>query len=146
MKRYIDFAVATFAALSVLVFLCVGLFLTRDIVTAQPIIDQISATIDTANTALTADTTLEAATNNLKLYGWTVRESAGTAAVATVILRHGVLSGSDCTAGAVIDFVELEANGDDRQTYAPLGLAVASGVCADVVAGTVDVNIYTLNK
>ena len=121
-------------------------FLFNQLATSQPIIDQISATIDTANTALTADTTLEAATNNLKLYGWTARESAGTAAVATGILRHGVLSGSNCDAGAIIDFVELEANGDDRQTYAPLGLAVASGLCLDVLSGTIDFNIFTLNK
>lgn len=143
MKKFVDFAVVVFA---VLAFLCVGLFLTRDIVMGQPIIDQISATIDTANTALTADTTLEAATNNLKLYGWTVRESAGTAAVATVILRHGALSGSDCTAGAVIAFIELAANGSAQQTYAPLGLAVASGVCVDIISGTIDANIYTLAK
>lgn len=143
MKTFVDFITVSFV---VLVLPFVLMFLTRNIVTGQPIIDQISATIDTANTALTADTTLEAATSNLKLYGWTVRESAGTAAVATVILRHGVVSGGNCDAGAVIDFIELAANGDDRQTYAPLGLAVASGVCVDVVSGEIDANIYTLTK
>lgn len=143
MKKFVDFAIVVFA---VLAFLCVGLFLTRDIVTGQPIIDQISATIDTANTALTADTTLEAATSNLKLYGWTARESAGTAAVATAILRHGVVSGSDCTATGVIAFIELAANGSAQQEYAPLGLAVASGLCLDVLSGTVDFNVYTLTK
>ena len=131
---------------SVLFAAAIIALLISKIVMGQPIIDQISATIDTANTALTADTTLEAATNNLKIYGWTARESAGTAAVATGILRHGVVSGGNCDAGTIIDFVELEANGDDRQTYAPLGLAVASGLCLDVLSGTIDFNIFTLNK
>lgn len=111
---------------------------------AQPIYDQIPATIDADNGGITADTTLEAATNNMRLLGWTARESAGTAAVATVILRHGVVSGGSCT-GNVIAYIELAANGSDHENYAPLGLSAASGVCADVLSGTVDVNIFTLS-
>lgn len=101
-----------------------------------------AATVDSGNNALTTDTTLEPATANLRLLGWTARESAVTAAVATFILRHGVEAAGSCT-GNEIAYVELDANqAIGGMSYGPRGLAVASGVCADVLAGTIDVNIF----
>jgi len=94
------------------------------------------------NNGITADTTLNSATTNLRLMGLTIRESAATAAVATVVIRHGVVSGT-CT-GNEIAYIELNANESLQVQYQPRGLAVASGVCADVLAGTIDVATHTI--
>lgn len=103
-----------------------------------------AATVDTALTGQTADADVEAATANMRLVSWTARESAAGAAAATVIFRHGVLSGGNCTAGGVIAYVELAPNESVGHSYDARGLAAASGVCIDVVAGTVDVGISTV--
>ena len=104
-----------------------------------------SATVDTESTGITSDTTLEAATANLRLIGWTTRESAAGAAVATVLVRHGVVAAGNCT-GNVIAYIELGPDQAANMSYSSRGLAVASGVCADVLAGTVDVNIFTVTE
>ena len=101
-----------------------------------------AATVDTESSALVADATMEAATSNMRLHGFTARESAAGAAAATVILRHGVVAGT-CT-GNVIAYIELAPNESVGEIFPNRGLAVASGVCADWVAGTVDVNIDTV--
>lgn len=101
-----------------------------------------AGTIDTDADGLTADATLEAATSNLRLLWWTARENAGTAAAASFILRHGVVSGT-CT-GNVIAFVELAADESAGDSFDTRGLAVPSGVCVDWEAGTIDVNIATV--
>lgn len=101
-----------------------------------------AATTDTESTGVAADATLEPATANMRLLGWTIRESAGTAAVATAILRHGVEAAGNCT-GNAFAFIELDANQSANMWYGDRGKAAASGVCVDVVAGTVDVNIDT---
>lgn len=103
------------------------------------------ATVDAPNDDKTADVTLEAATTNLRLLGWTVREDAGTPAAATVLLRHGVESAGNCT-GNIIAYVELAASQSSGEWYGDRGLAVASGVCADVQLGTIDINIYTVTE
>lgn len=105
-----------------------------------------AATVDTALAAQAADFDVKAATANMRLVSWTARESAGTAAAATVVLRHGVLSGGNCTAGGVIAYIELAPNESVGHSYDARGLAVASGVCADVIAGTVDVGIATVTE
>lgn len=102
-----------------------------------------AATIDTENEAMTADTTLEAATTNLRLLSWTAEESAATPASARVVLRHGVVSVGVCS-GNVIAYIQLGPDQSVQMNYGPRGLAVASGVCADVTAGTVSVNIHTV--
>jgi hypothetical protein len=99
-----------------------------------------AATVDTSFTAQAADFTIEAATANLRLMGYTIRESAGSAAVATVVLRHD--ADGTCDGTAVVDFIELAANESLRVNHGPRGLAIASGLCADVIAGTVDFGAF----
>ena len=103
-------------------------------------------TVDTALTVQAADFDIEAATANLRLMSFTVRESAAVAAAAPVILRHGVLAAAVCSAGGVFAFVELAPNESVQMDFGPRGLAAASGVCADVVAGTVDAGITTVTE
>ena len=89
--------------------------------------------------AKTADTTLVDAVASTRLLSYGCAETAATAAAATVILRHGVEAAGSCT-GNYIDRVELAPN-ESRNEPSPgggRGLAVASGVCMDVTAGTVD--------
>jgi len=86
--------------------------------------------------------TLVAAATDLRIFTWTIRESAGTPAVATVILRHAS-GGADCNTGDVLEFIELAANTSRSGSYGARGVGVPSGVCADVVAGEVDVDIST---
>jgi hypothetical protein len=102
-------------------------------------------TVQTEVSGITADTTLKAASANLRLFGITARESAATAAAATLIVRHGVVSAGNCT-GNVIAFIELGANQSFNMWYSDRGLSVPNGVCADVLAGTVDVNILTVEE
>jgi len=88
------------------------------------------------------------------LGGWSIRESAGTAAVATVIIRNGGdtdtgTGGVQCAAsggvtqvgGQALAFIELSANGSAGENYA-VPISAGNGVCADVVAGTVDATFY----
>lgn len=93
------------------------------------------ATIDTSATGQTADFTVEAATANLRIKGWSIREDAGTPAVATVVLRHD--ADGTCDSTAVVAFIELDANQSSSMDYGSDGLAIASGLCADVIAGSV---------
>lgn len=103
---------------------------------------QTAATTNAGNNAMTADTTLVAAVASTRLYGFSVRESAATAAVATVILRHGVEAAGSCT-GNEIAYVELGPDQSRSDWYGDRGVAVASGVCADVLAGTIDISTRT---
>lgn len=95
-----------------------------------------AAVADTSFTAQAADFTVEAATANLRLMGWSIRESAAGAAVATVVIRHD--ADGTCDSTAVFAFIELSANQSLQQEYGDRGKAAASGVCVDVIAGTVD--------
>ena len=90
----------------------------------------------------------------VRMTGWSIRESAGSAAVATVILRNGAdtdtgTGGVQCAAsggvaqvgGEALAYIELSANqsvGEDY-TYA---LSAPNGICASVVAGTIDLTVY----
>lgn len=105
-----------------------------------------AATIDTENAGQTADFDIEPATTNLRLLGWSVREDAASAAVATVVLRHGVLAAGNCTATAVIGYIELGPNQSSTMSYGDRGLAVPSGVCADVLAGSVSVVVHLVTE
>jgi len=95
---------------------------------------------DAAQTALTADATLEAAATGLRLQGWTARESASTPAAATLILRHD--GDGTCDSTNVIAFIELTGDQSVNMWYGNEGIRAAAGVCADVLAGTVDINLY----
>lgn len=97
-----------------------------------------AATVNTAQTGKTADTTIIAAVASTRLLSYGCAETAAVAAAATVILRHGVVAGT-CT-GNVIDEIELAPNESRNETSAcgARGCAIASGACMDVTAGTVD--------
>jgi len=105
-----------------------------------------------AYTAKAADFT--AVLGGTYLMGWSVRESAGTPAVATIIIRNGAdtdtgTGGVQCAAsggvtqvgGQELAFVELAANASDIQMVP--NISAPKGICVDVVAGTVDVVLYT---
>ncbi len=100
------------------------------------------ATVNAGNNSIAADTTLNVAATNLRLIGISIRESAATPAVASVILRHGIVAAGNCT-GNEIAYLELGLN-ESLQIQYPNILAVASGVCADVLAGTIDVATQTV--
>lgn len=104
-----------------------------------------AATVQSDDEGFTTDTELLAATANARLLGWTVRESAGTAAPATVVLRHGVISAGACTAtDNAVAYIELAANESAQQWFGERGIATASGICADVLGGMLDINIFTV--
>lgn len=96
-----------------------------------------AGTVDTEFTLQTADFDVEAATTNLRLLGWSVREDAATAAVATIVIRHGVLAAGSCTATGVFAYVELAPNQSVSMSYGDRGRAAASGVCLDILSGSV---------
>lgn len=71
------------------------------------------------------------------LFGWSLAESAGVAAVATVIIRDGV-----DTAGKIVAVIELTANGSDTQELMPNGVRINTGIFVDRVAGETVGAIY----
>jgi hypothetical protein len=79
-----------------------------------------------------------AATAGLRLVGWSMRESAGTAAVATFRIMHG----ADVSGGSGIVTVELAADGSAGDWYGPEGILCTNGITIDRIAGTADVYIY----
>lgn len=72
-----------------------------------------------------------------RLMGWSVRESAGSPAVATVSIVHG----ATVSGGTPIAHVELAANASSTQWLGPQGLDVRDGVSLDI-AGGVDVVLW----
>lgn len=68
-----------------------------------------------------------------KLYGWSVREAAGSPAVATVIVH----AGTDAS-GPAIGEIELAANGASTEWFGPQGVQMRDGIFVEVVAGTVE--------
>ena len=69
------------------------------------------------------------------LVGYSIRESAGTAAVATVILRNGT-----STSDPAVAIIELAANASE--TRALPAVECASGVFVDRVAGETELVLY----
>lgn len=67
--------------------------------------------------------------------GWSVRESAATAAAATVRFREA------SSTGQILAVVELPADGSDTRVLDP-AVWPAGGVYVEVVAGTVEGVIY----
>ena len=96
-------------------------------------------TVDTEFTGQTSDFTVQAAASGLRIMGFTVREDAATAAVATVVLRHD--ADGTCNATGVFAYIELAANQSVTMEFGRAGLQAASGVCADVLAGSVSLNV-----
>lgn len=104
-----------------------------------------AGTVDTSATAQTADFTVETGVADLRLLGWTIREDAGTPAVATVVLRND--DDGTCDGTAVVAFIELSANQSLQQSYGDRGLALgAGGLCADVLAGSVSFGAHLVTE
>lgn len=93
--------------------------------TAQAIAVAVSGTADVA--AFTGPCTLR---------GWSLREDAGTAAVATVRIWDGTSA-----TGTVLAAIELAANASTSQAI-PDGLRAALGVFVEVVAGSVEGSVW----
>lgn len=92
------------------------------------------------NDGITADVDAAvAAAGGLRLVGFACRESAGSAAAATFRIVHGATG----AAGTSVIPVELAANGSQLQWFWP-GIPMASGVSIDHIAGTVDVELFTI--
>lgn len=99
-----------------------------------------ACTVDTEQTGLVADTTIEAATASMRLKCFDVRETSGAAAFG--ILRHGVVAGT-CT-GNALAYVDLAPYQNSGACFEAQGKAAASGVCLDWVSGgTYSVTICT---
>jgi hypothetical protein len=89
-----------------------------------------------ASLAVTADEQGYSGTGGQVLYGFAVRESAASAAVATVILRKGTAD-----SGTAIAPIELNPNESAREWFDP-GIDTPGGVYIDHVAGTADVVLF----
>lgn len=96
-------------------------------------------TVDVETGSVAVDTTQEAATTSLRICSYTVTESAGTAAVATVVLRHDTVA-TTCD-GPAIAIIELDPNQSVTNTFGDRGLAVPNGLCWDVLAGSINGNV-----
>jgi hypothetical protein len=78
-----------------------------------------------------------AASGGRRLLGYSVRESAGTAAVATAVLRHGTGTGDP-----MIAVIELAANGSETRDFFDRGIAVDNGVFVHRVAGETELALW----
>jgi hypothetical protein len=76
-----------------------------------------------------------AATANLRLMGFSVKESAGAAA--TAVLRHGGTGGVDTV------FINLATAGSDTQWFGPQGIPMPSGVWIERLTGSCAITLYT---
>lgn len=98
----------------------------------------INATV-TVIASNSADEQGVAATSGLVLLGFDVTESAGSAAAAEVILRHGT-----STAGPMLAApINLDANGCTGPIFFAYPVACASGIFIDRVSGSSTVVLYT---
>lgn len=80
-----------------------------------------------------------AATVGLLLAGFACRESAGTPAVAAFNIVHG----ATVAAGDAVIPVELAADESKGPFWFPGGIPMADGISIEVLAGTVDVTLFT---
>lgn len=90
----------------------------------------------TAIAAGTGDEAAVAATANMRLMGYSVKETA--AAVATLVLHHGTSASGTATA-----FVNLAAAGSTTEWFGPQGIPMPSGVWIERLTGTTAVTVYT---
>lgn len=79
----------------------------------------------------------EALKGELSFYGYSIRESATVAAVATVILRDGL----DDT-GKIVAVIELAANASTQAWHGPQGIRINKGLFVDRVAGETEGAVY----
>lgn len=88
-----------------------------------------------------ASTTADVAVSSsqgVRLLGWSIRESATTAAVATVILRNG-----DADSDQIVAQVELAGDTAETVSLMPQGVYCNQGIFVERAAGTTTVVVYT---
>lgn len=73
----------------------------------------------------------------IRLMGFSIREAAGTPAVATVIIRNGTAD-----TGAILAVIELAADASINLWFGPEGIDASLGIFVDRVAGTTQGAIY----
>jgi hypothetical protein len=91
----------------------------------------------TAVASGTTDVAGVAAGTGLRLLGYSIHESASSAAVATVIIRNGTSN-----AGGMLAAEEIAADGAVTRWFGPNGIAAAAGIWIDRVAGETELVIY----
>jgi hypothetical protein len=72
-----------------------------------------------------------------RLMGYSVMESATSAAVATLALRQGTTA-----TGAPLAFIELAANGSSTVWFGPQGIQYSGGLFLDRIAGECTVVVW----
>ena len=78
-----------------------------------------------------------AAAGGLRLLGWSIRESAGSEAVATA----RIMNGATVSGGTAVAQIELAASNSESQWLWP-GIDCQNGISFDRIAGTFDICIY----
>jgi hypothetical protein len=100
--------------------------------------DMVVSSVD-VNSGILADVEpAVAAATGLRLTGYSCRESAGTPAVAA----FNIVNGATVAGGTQIAVIELAANASETVSFGDSGIDAANGLSIDVVAGTVDVNLF----
>lgn len=91
------------------------------------------------NTGFSADVDAAvAAAAGLRLMGFACKESAGTPAVASFNIVHGATG----AAGTVVVPVKLALSTNQFGWFGPDGIACASGISIDWIAGTIDCELF----
>lgn len=92
-----------------------------------------------ARTRGVATTTTDVQISSLAgvLMGWSLRESAGTPAVATAYIRDG----TSATA-PIVAVIEFAANVSGTEWFGPQGIRINTGVYLDMVAGELEGAIF----
>lgn len=102
-------------------------------------LDVSKAALVNVNDAVAADVDAAVAAAAVSvLYGFTLRESAGAAAVAT----GKIINGATVAAGTVIAPFELAANESKTVWFGPPGINANNGLSIDHIAGTFDCELY----
>lgn len=86
----------------------------------------------------TADAQGIAGQANLRLLGFSINESAATAAAASLILRHGAAA----TDPEIMDLT-LAADGQTDRWFGPDGISIPNGLFVDRVSGETKLTLYT---
>lgn len=91
------------------------------------------------NAAVGADVDAAVAANEgLVLYGYSVRESDGTPAVAAANIVNGA---TGAAAGKVV-YIELAANASETVWFGERGIECPLGLSVDWIVGTIDILLY----
>ncbi len=96
-----------------------------------------------ARVAVTADVVLAVTPSlGLVLLGFSCRESASSAAVATFRIIHG----ATVAEGSMVFPIELNANQSTSEWLGPDGIETPRGLTIDIIAGEVDITLFYRRK